>query len=137
MSNNDFLKDTLKTVRRFKDYPNTFLGCSDIGSLIFRFGEKIDHVRVMTCFSDRDCWGYIVPFGTELPDEYKQLDEGAWWLTVYDDEHATITIRTNEKPIKVFVSYEGHSPVIMVPSDASVRRKDGLDDDPIYGGITY
>lgn len=137
MSNNDFLRDTLKKVRKFNDYPNTFLGGSDIGSLIFRFGEKVDHVRVMTCFDDGDCWGYIVPFGTELPDEYKQWDEGAWWLTVYDDDRATITIRTKEKPIKVFVSDEGHSPVIMVPSEAEVKRKDGLDDDPIYGEITY
>lgn len=92
-------------MKNYKEYEKVCFGESDIATLIF-VGFSDDGLKIHPVhFGGDDAYfGRIVDEDTDIPEHYSLEAEFTNWLTVYDDD--TATIKLHGDVIKVYTAGE-------------------------------
>lgn len=84
--------DEIKKQTTAGDYARLreFLGYSDMADLLLRFPDKVEHLHFE---EDGSYKTFIITEETEVPEDYKMVASGTYWLKVYDDTSMTLDIQ--------------------------------------------
>lgn len=84
-------------MKTYKDYPKTYIGASDIASLVLRGCDALSELKLG---GDGAYYAYMVDGPAEIGEHYTKRFECRDWLWVYDDQGKRVEIRA--ETIQVF-----------------------------------